>query len=146
MKKHNRLHRVSQGIDEAFELCARVFGPIAPAPRLSRARPMFARSALQVEQLEQRWLMSGSVLLDPANMSVSEDDGTVTFCMTYTGTGGDHVDYETVDGTAKAGEEFTGASGTISFPTTYPTAYTFTVTLIDDELPSVNSAFSVHLL
>ena len=54
------------------------------------------------------------------------------------------VDWETVDGTALAGEDYQAASGTVTFGTD-ETQKTISVTILDDDLPDTGETFTVLL-
>ena len=54
------------------------------------------------------------------------------------------VDWETVDGTALAGEDYQAASGTVTF-SAEETRQTITVTILDDDLPDTGETFTVLL-
>lgn len=66
---------------------------------------------------------------------VNEADGTTTFTVRRLGdlTGEATVDYQTVDGTAFAGSDYTAASGTLTFAAGMETA-TFSVDILPDAL------------
>ena len=54
------------------------------------------------------------------------------------------VDFETVDGTAEAGSDYTAASGTLTF-TVGETTQTISVATLDDTVPEVEEGFTVVL-
>ncbi|MCZ4222600.1 Calx-beta domain-containing protein [Pedobacter rhodius] len=70
--------------------------------------------------------------------SVNESAGTATFTVTLNQAvqNGFSVDYETANGTAAAGLDYTAGSGTLTFPANAPagTKLTFTVSINDDNL------------
>jgi hypothetical protein len=54
------------------------------------------------------------------------------------------VDYETMDGTAVAGQDYTPVSGTLTFPQGI-TATTITIPILDDNIPEPDRTFSLAL-
>ena len=89
----------------------------------------------------------GTVQFDSATFAVAEGVATATVTVTRTlgSAGAATVNYATSDGTAKAGEDYTPASGTLSFAAG-ETTRTFTVTILDDssdeEVETVNLTLS----
>ena len=86
-------------------------------------------------------------LLSIQNTTVDEDEGTVTLTVSRTnGTDGViSVDYQTVDGTAIAGEDYLSESGTLTFAHE-DTAKQITISIIHDLLGNEgNETFTVEL-
>ena len=79
-------------------------------------------------------------------VTVDEDAGpaTLTVELTPASTGTVTVDYATRDSFAKAGEDYTATSGTLTF-TAGQTSKTFTVPITDDDVYENNEAFFVDL-
>jgi CSLREA domain-containing protein len=88
----------------------------------------------------------GPISFDSTIYKVSEDAGTLTFNLVRTpgSTGAASVVCSTVDGTAKAGSDYTAKTATIHFGTT-ETAKTFTVAITNDNLNEINETFDVAL-
>ncbi|MYI35120.1 MAG: hypothetical protein F4118_01645, partial [Acidimicrobiaceae bacterium] len=82
-----------------------------------------------------------------ATASVGEGAGNLTVTVNKTGATElpSSVAYETADGTATAGKDYTAASGTLAFAAS-DTAKTFTVAIVDDVLHEGNEQFTVKLL
>ena len=82
----------------------------------------------------------------PSIVDVDEDAGsaTLTVELTPASTGTVTVDYATRDSFAKAGEDYTATSGTLTF-TAGQTSKTFTVPITDDDVYENNEAFFVDL-
>lgn len=82
------------------------------------------------------------------NITVNENDGTATFTATHIGqnTGGPFtVNYQTVDGTATAGNDYTAIiGGTLSFNGTVGDTENIVVTLNDDTLFENTEDFSIQ--
>ena len=78
--------------------------------------------------------------------SVRKDGKTATVTVTRTlGDGGAiSVNYATSDGTAKAGTNYTGTSGTLNFPDGQTTE-TFTVPILDDPVPFGSETLNLSL-
>jgi len=87
--------------------------------------------------------------LNIENVSVNENDGTVTFTVTLTGNIQDAltVNYNTISNTALEGTDFTSASGTITFPagSLSGATQTFTVDIINDNTAEPTETFFVNL-
>jgi hypothetical protein len=77
----------------------------------------------------------------------AEDGGPVTFTVTLSNPvqGGFTVDYQTTSGTAAAGSDFVGTSGTLTFAGTAGETKTFAVTIIADNTVELDEAFTVSL-
>ena len=88
----------------------------------------------------------GVISIDSATASANETDGTVTITLTRTdGSDGEvSVDYTTVDGTAVSGQDFTAASGTITFADGQTTA-DIVISLIDDADVEATEAFAIEI-
>src|SRR5262249_17482611 len=76
---------------------------------------------------------SGSLQFRAASYSASETQGTATITVTRTGgsDGAVSVNYATSDGTARAGSDYTAATGTLNFAAG-ETSKTFTIPVLDD--------------
>jgi hypothetical protein len=83
---------------------------------------------------------------DPARYQVVERGGRVTITVRNPGPlpRNRTVDYETVNGTARAGRDFVAASGTLSF-SPGDTSKSFDVMIIDDRVHEPTEAFQVRL-
>ena len=82
----------------------------------------------------------------PSEVTVDEDAGpaTLTVELAPASSGTVTVDYATRDSFAKAGEDYTATSGTLTF-TAGQTSKTFTVPITDDDVYENNEAFFVDL-
>ena len=88
----------------------------------------------------------GKFSINPASYTVNETAGTASVTVTRTG-GSDGrvtVNYATTDGTAKAGQDFTATSGTITF-NDLQTSQTITVPIIDDTAEEGAENFTVTI-
>ena len=90
----------------------------------------------------------GGVLpvLTIAGVSGGEDAGEFAFAVTLSPASQQTVTvaYATADGTATAGADYTGASGTLAFAPS-ETVKTIAVTVLDDELDETDESFTVEL-
>ena len=88
----------------------------------------------------------GSLEIDPASISVDENAGSATFTVNRTGgsTGSVDVTFATADGTATAGEDFVGQTGTLTFADGV-TSQTITVAITDDTDDEADETFTVSL-
>ena len=87
----------------------------------------------------------GSVHFDPASYTVIEDIGSFPITVTRTGGIGTlTVQYFTVDGTAKAGEDYVATSGTLTF-LEGETTKTFNVTILNNAAMELDESFRVAL-
>ena len=84
-----------------------------------------------------------TVQFSSATYTVSESAGTVTLTLTRSGntTGSSFVHYQTSDGTAHAGSDYTARSGDLTFGPG-ETSKTFTVPITDDTLPEGDETFT----
>jgi hypothetical protein len=89
---------------------------------------------------------SGVVRLGGASYSVAESAGTVTITVMRTdGSFGDvSVDYATSNGTAMAGQDYTGASGTINLADQQDSAK-IEISIVDDSADESDETFMVSL-
>ncbi len=82
------------------------------------------------------------------DVTVNEDDGTAVFTVTHVGTnvgGSFTVNYQTVNGTATGGSDFTAiASGTLTFNGTAGDTEQITVNITDDTLYETTEDFSIQ--
>ena len=82
------------------------------------------------------------------DVAVNEGDGTAVFTVTHVGTnvgGSFTVNYQTVDGTATGGSDFTAiASGTLTFNGTAGDTEQITVNITDDTLYETTEDFSIQ--
>jgi hypothetical protein len=78
--------------------------------------------------------------------TVAESDGRATFTVTLSAVSGKpiSVDWSTADDTAKAGQDYVAAAGTLSFAPG-ETTKTFTVDVINDKLVEATETFFVNL-
>ncbi len=85
--------------------------------------------------------------LSIADATVAENGGRVTLTVTMTGLSSQEVSvaYATADGTARANEDYTAASGTLTWRPRETGAKTFTVTILDDQIHEPNETFRVNL-
>ena len=90
---------------------------------------------------------AGSIQLSADSYVALEADGTVTITVTRTGgtTGAVSIDYALVDDSAVGGEDFTDASGTISWADGDGAAKTIVVAILDDEDSETEESFEVEL-
>ena len=88
----------------------------------------------------------GNVHFDPPSLTAIEDIGFVRLTVVRTGSVGTlSVNYVTVDGTAKAGEDYVATSGTLTFAPG-ETTKTIDVTILDNQpLEATDESFSVTL-
>ena len=84
--------------------------------------------------------------LSIADVVVNEADGTATFIVSLSKPSDElvSVDYETSDGTAIAGSDYSAASGTLTFGIG-DTTQSFTVALLDDDETESDESFTVAL-
>ena len=77
----------------------------------------------------------------------SETDGQGTLTVTRLGYQDDTVtvDFATSDGTAEAGQDYTAASGTLTFAAGDASDQTITVTIANDDIAESNESFAVSL-
>jgi hypothetical protein len=89
---------------------------------------------------------AGTVQFSGASYSAIENGSTATITVTRTNglTGAITVNYNTADGTAVAGTDYTAASGTLTFAGGV-TSQTFTVTILDDGLGGTNTTVNIAL-
>ena len=89
---------------------------------------------------------TGSVQFTATSMKVIEDVGTLSVTVVRTGgtTGNLSVDYATTDGTAIAGQDYTSASGTLTF-TGGETTKTIQIPIADDATTEPDETFSISL-
>ena len=81
------------------------------------------------------------------NVTVDEDAGTATFTVTHNGpnaTGPFTVNYQTVNGSAVSGSDYTFTTGTLNFNGTSGDTETFTVAINDDGVIESNETFSIQ--
>lgn len=94
------------------------------------------------------FVRSGTVQFSAPTYAISEQ-GAPTLTVTVTRTDGSEgplsVDYATADGTALAGIDYTGVSGTLSWLAGDTTSKTFDVPIIDDGGFETDSTFTVNL-
>jgi len=90
--------------------------------------------------------MSPTITID--DITVNENDGTATFTATHTGqnaAGAFTVNFQTVDGTAIAGSDYTGiVGGTLNFNGTVGDTESIIVTLTDDTFFENTETFSIQ--
>jgi parallel beta-helix repeat protein len=86
--------------------------------------------------------------LNVSNVNVDEDAGTMTFTVNHTGlaaSGSYIVNYNTVDGSAIAGTDYTGITGgTLNFDGTVGDSDTITVSITDDSLFDGDENFTIN--
>ena len=89
---------------------------------------------------------AGLLQFSAAGFGFNEDDGTAAFTVTRSGgsTGAVSVQYATSSGSAFAGSDFTGTSGTLSFASG-ETSKSVNVALINDSATESNETFTVTL-
>jgi len=90
---------------------------------------------------------TGSVQFTVSAMQVIEDVGTLSVTVVRTGgiTGNLSVDYATANGSAIAGEDYTSASGTLTF-TGGETSKTIQIPIADDSTTESDETFTITLL
>ncbi|QEH31554.1 Calx-beta domain protein [Aquisphaera giovannonii] len=90
--------------------------------------------------------VAGTVQFSSAAYSRAEGGGTATITVTRSGgaASGVTVHYATSDGTAKAGQDYTAASGTLTFAAN-ETTKTFAVPITDDSLVEGNETVNLTL-
>ncbi|MGL4423930.1 MAG: Calx-beta domain-containing protein, partial [Gemmataceae bacterium] len=88
----------------------------------------------------------GTVSVDPATVQVNEDAGTATVTLVRRdGSDGQiTIDYAATEGTAKAGEDFTSTSGTVTFADGQKTQ-TITIPITNDTTEESDESFTVSL-
>jgi parallel beta-helix repeat protein len=87
---------------------------------------------------------SPSLVID--DVSIAENGGTATFTVTHDGinsAGPFTVDYNTANGSAIAGEDFTASSGILSFNGTVGDTEQITVAILDDILFEIDETFNI---
>ena len=89
---------------------------------------------------------TGSVQFTASPLQVIEDVGTLSVTVVRTGgtTGTLSVDYSTSDGTAIAGQDYTSASGTLTF-TGGETSKTIQIPIADDAITETDETFTLRL-
>ncbi len=89
---------------------------------------------------------SGSVQFNVSSIAVIEDIGSLTVTVVRSGgsTGSLTVDYATTDGTAIAGQDYTAASGTLTF-NGGETSKTIQIPIADDSTTEPDETFTVTL-
>jgi Calx-beta domain-containing protein/beta-propeller repeat-containing protein/carboxypeptidase family protein len=89
---------------------------------------------------------TGSVHFAATSVQVIEDVGSLSVTVVRTGgtTGNLSVDYATTDGTAIAGQDYTSASGTLTF-TGGETTKTIQIPIADDAMTETDETFSISL-
>lgn len=87
---------------------------------------------------------SPSISID--NVTAGEGEGTITFTVSLSEESGKNVDvdYETNDGSAEAGSDYTSKSGTLTI-SSGSLSETITISLIDDALDEPGETFTVDL-
>ena len=83
-----------------------------------------------------------------ADVAVNENAGTANFTVTHTGasaTGPFTVNFQTVDGTALAGSDYTSTSGTLSFNGTLGDTEVISVPITDDAIVESDETFTIQL-
>ncbi|MBD1263204.1 right-handed parallel beta-helix repeat-containing protein [Maribacter polysiphoniae] len=81
------------------------------------------------------------------DVTANEDDGTMIFTVTHTGTdasGAFSANYNVVDGTATSGSDYNVTSGTLNFNGTSGDSETISVGLLDDGIIENTEAFTVQ--
>lgn len=89
----------------------------------------------------------GTLQLSAASFSTSESSGSLTVTVTRTGgsSGAASINYGTVNGSATAGNDYTAASGTLSWANGDAANKTFNVPIASDALPEGNETFTISL-
>ncbi len=89
---------------------------------------------------------AGTVQFTASALQVIEDVGTLSVTVVRTGgtTGNLSVDYSTSNGTASAGQDYTSASGTLTF-TGGETSKTIQIPIADDATTEIDETFSISL-
>lgn len=109
----------------------------------------FCNASSNTTQVEYYGTIPGPVLT-VADVTVDEDAGTMTFTVNHTGAavaGPYSVTYNTVDGSATAGTDYTGITGgVLNFDGTLGDSDTITVTIIDDTDYDGNENFSIQFV
>ncbi|GAM10204.1 extracellular matrix protein FRAS1 [Geobacter sp. OR-1] len=90
---------------------------------------------------------AGTIALSASAYSIGEAGPTVTITATRTGgsSGAVGISYATSDGSATSGNDYSAASGTLSWGSGDTASKTFTVGIIDDADVDPNEAFTVTL-
>jgi len=89
----------------------------------------------------------GVLRFQGSSQSVPENGGTVTLTVTRTGgsDGAVTVDYASANGTAQAGSDFTGVTGTLAWNPGDASSRTISVPILEDTLVEGSEAFTVVL-
>ncbi|WP_431127874.1 beta strand repeat-containing protein [Flagellimonas flava] len=85
--------------------------------------------------------------MDITDVSVNEDAGNAVFTVTHTGlsaSGAFTVNFQTVDGTALAGSDYTSTTGTLSFNGTVGDTETITVPITNDAVVESDETFTIQ--
>lgn len=88
-------------------------------------------------------------VIDLDDVSVSENDGNLIFTVTHTGlgvTGPFTVNYQTSDGLATAGLDYTSGSGTLNFDGNSGTIRTVTIPILNDSSIESTETFTLQLI
>jgi CSLREA domain-containing protein len=90
---------------------------------------------------------AGTLQFSAATYSVNENGGTATITVTRTGgtNGLVTVNYATANGTATAGQDYTSASGLLSWGNGISASQTFTIPITDDSLDEPDETVSITL-
>jgi hypothetical protein len=90
---------------------------------------------------------AGSLQLSSLTYSINENSANATITITRTGgsTGAVTVDFATSNGTATAGQDYTGASGTLSWADGDGSAKNFTVPILEDLSQENNETVNITL-
>ena len=89
---------------------------------------------------------SGNVQFTVSSIKAIEDVGTLTFTVQRTGgtTGNLSVEFSTVDGTAIGGQDYTSASGILTF-SSGETSKTIQISILDDATTETDETFTIAL-
>ncbi|TDT39629.1 CUB-like protein [Maribacter spongiicola] len=90
-----------------------------------------------------------SPVMEINDVSVNEDAGNITFAVTHTGlnaTGPFTVNYQTVNGLATAGSDYTASSGSLSFNGITGQTRSVTIPILDDGSIESTETFTLQLI
>ena len=118
-----------------------------PAVTLTHAVSGGDYEGVPASPVEVRILEDDAPVLAVAGGAAAEGDGEIEFAVTLSlaSSSAVTVEYATAEGTARAGEDFEPAAGTLTFPAGARAAQTIRVRLLDDDVDEEAETFTVRL-
>ncbi len=117
-----------------------------PAVTLTHAVSGGDYGGVPASPVEVRILEDDAPVLAVAGGAAAEGDGEIEFAVTLSVASSSEVtvEYATAEGTARAGEDFEPATGTLTFPAG-ATSATIRVPVLDDDVDEADETFTVRL-